>query len=330
MSGRVARTTKDTFASVEDACVANKRTAFTLSFDLDILEPVGETEWGMPMLVIPKKNGAIRTCDDFRELNKWVKRKRYPLPTIKDIFHRRRGYKYMSKIDLTMCYYTYELDDESALYCILVTPLGKYKRKRLPMGLKQSSDWAQASLEESLGDLLRECVEAYIDDCGIFSNTWGDHLQHLDKTFGRLVENGYKVNPTKCEWGVEETDWLGHWITPNGIKPWKKKIQGILAIAPPTHVTPLRSFLGMVNWYRDFWKRRAHVLAPLTALTKLPKKTPLPWSDECQQAFKAIKAIMADVILLATKKLSASLKSSKNSVPFSMAPKSSSVPITKT
>ena len=190
-----------------------------------ILARVGETEWGMPMMVIPKKDGAIRTVDDFRELNKWIKRKSYPLPKIQDIFHRRKGYSYASFLDLTLCYYTYMLDDESSWLCILVTPFGKYRRLRLPMGLSQSPDWAQAAIEEVFieADLLRECVEAYIDDVGVFSNSFDQHLSHLEKTLTCLQENGYIVNPAKCSWCVQEMEWLGHFLTPTGIRPLPKK-----------------------------------------------------------------------------------------------------------
>ena len=268
--------------------------------DLGILEKCQETEWGMPLLVIPKKDGAIRTVDDFRELNRQIKRKQYPLPKIQDIFHRRQGYKFFTKLDLTLCYYNYELDEESSWLCVLVTPLGKYRRKRAPMGCCQSSDWAQGAIESALDDhnLLRDCVEAYIDDVGCFSNSWDEHLAHLDRTFACLVEHGYRINPAKCEWAVEETDWLGHWMTPKGIKPWDKKVQGILAVARPTTVTQLRSFIGMINFYRDAWKKRAEILAPLSKLTKSPKNRPLPWPDEAEQAFLQIKALIAKEVLL--------------------------------
>ena len=93
---------------------------------IGMLAPVGETEWGMPLFAIPKKDGAIRTVDDFRELNKQVIRKKYLLPKIQDIFQRRKNYKFASVLDLTLCYYTYQLEEESTWYCILVTPFGKF------------------------------------------------------------------------------------------------------------------------------------------------------------------------------------------------------------
>ena len=284
-------------------CPQANRTVFKEELDRQeaegTLERVYESEWGMPMFVIPKKNGTIRTVDDMRELNKQIKRKQYPLPKIKDIFHRRRGYKYFTKIDLTQCYYTYELDDESSWLCVLVTPFGKYRRKRLPMGLSQSPDWAQGALEEVLVDLLYECIEAYIDDVGCFSNSWEDHLKHLEQTLSLLQEAGYTVNPSKCEWAVQETEWLGHWLTPDGIRPLPSKIKGILAIAPPTTPKQVRSFLGMVNYYNDSFPRRAEILAPISALSHVsPSAFASHWTTECDEAFKKIKALIAQDVLL--------------------------------
>jgi RNase H-like domain found in reverse transcriptase/Reverse transcriptase (RNA-dependent DNA polymerase) len=188
-----------------------------------------------------------------------------------------------------MQYYTFELDDSSKELCTICMPFGNYRYNRLPMGICQSPDIAQEAME----DLLRqfEEVDVYIDDIGIFSNTWSDHIASLAKILGLLERNNFTLNPLKCEWGVKETDWLGYWLTPTGLKLWKRKIQAILALKRPKTVKQLRSFIGTVTFYRDMFPKRSHILSPLTAL--VGGKGPLKWTPECQQAFVRIKAVMA-------------------------------------
>jgi hypothetical protein len=100
-----------------------------------------------------------------------------------------------------------------------------------------------------------------------------------------LQDNNFTVNPRKCEWAVLETDWLGYWLTPEGVKPWRKKVDPILAIQAPTNPKQLRSFIGSFNFYRDMFRQRSHILAPLTEQSG---RRSITWTKECQESFDQI------------------------------------------
>jgi hypothetical protein len=164
-----------------------------------------------------------------------------------------------------MEYYTFQLDEESQELCTIITPFGKYHYNVLPMGVCQSPNWAQATIEEVLHDLIEKYeLTVYINDIKITNNSWQEHLQAISDVLKCLQDNGFTVNPLKCKWAVQETSFLGFWFTPTGVKPWAKKVQGILNLAPPQNCTEVCAFCGAVTFYWDMFPHCAHLLAPIT------------------------------------------------------------------
>jgi hypothetical protein len=163
------------------------------------------------------------------------------------------------------------------------------------MGVANSPDIFQEKMSTLMAGL--EFVRTYLDDVLVLTTgTWDDHLRKLDVVLHRIANAGLKVNATKSSFGKPEIEYLGFWITRNGIKPLAKKVEAIHAIAPPTNRKQLRRFIGIINYYRDMWKRRSDLLAPLTALCSPNAKW--HWTDVEQKAFDLVKtAISKDVLL---------------------------------
>jgi hypothetical protein len=134
------------------------------------------SEWTSPSFITTKKDGRVRWISNLSQLIKVIKRKQYPLPIITDILHKCSGYKFFTKLDVSMQYYTFELDKESQDLCTIITRFGKYNYLRLLMGLKCSPDIAQAVMENLL--LGIEDADVYIYDVGAFSSDW-DHQVNL-------------------------------------------------------------------------------------------------------------------------------------------------------
>ena len=166
--------------------------------NIGVLERCGRQEWIAGTFIIPKKDASVRWISDFRGLNRALKRAVYHLPRIGDILKRRQNYKYVTKLDISMQYYTFELDEESSNLCTIATPFGVYRYKRLPMGISCSPDISQEIMETVLRGI--DGVEVYLDDCTLFSNNWQEHLELVNKVLSRLQDAGFTINPSKCEY----------------------------------------------------------------------------------------------------------------------------------
>ena len=189
-------------------------------------------------------------------------------------------------------FYHFELDEYSKQLCTIGTPFGKYQYCRLPMGIKCAPDIAQQHMEQTLNDI--DC-EVYIDDIAAFSNSWSDHLNLLKQILSALEEAGFTLNKNKCNWAVKSIDFLGYHLTPIGLQPCEDKIKAILNMSPPTNTKQVRSFIGAVNFYRDLFPRRAHIMAPLTNITG---KQHFVWNEEHQKAFDIMKSIVAADVMM--------------------------------
>jgi len=157
------------------------------------------------------------------------------------------------------------------------------------MGLCNSPDIFQERMYELISDL--EFVQAYIDSLLV-----EEHLEWLELILSRLSEAGLKINANKSHFAVSEIEYLGYWITRDGIQPLPKKVEAIQCIAPPTTQKQVQSSIGLISYYRDMWPKCSEILAPLTHLTS--KDVKFQWMDIEQKALDKMKVVVCCKILL--------------------------------
>ncbi len=177
------------------------------------------------------------------------------------------------------------------------------------MGIAGSPDNFQGKILELMEFL--EYVRVYLDDLLCISKlSLEDHLEKLEEVLKQLCNAELKVNAAKSTFCALKIEYLSYVLTRDSIKPQSNKVQGILTIKPPTGVRQLRHFLGMVQYYPDFWARRSDMLAPLTSLVgecgqtkstkaKGNKKVPWHWDKVHQRALDHVKATIAKDVVLA-------------------------------
>ena len=266
---------------------------------IGVLEQCEPSEWAVPSFAVPKKNNQIRFVTDMRAINARIKRKPFPLPKINSLLQTIGKFDYASALDLNSGYYTIRLTPDASNICTIVMPFGHFRYKRMPMGLATATDHFQHKMSKLMQDL--EFVRVYLDDLLIVSNNgFTNHISKLRQVFTKLREANLKINGPKCDFAVKELEYLGFIVSTHGIRPSLKKIEAIKNLKSPTTMKQLKSFLGMVTYYRDTWQHRSHILAPLTELLKknAGSKKKLLWTNTHEQAFQAAKdAISKDVLL---------------------------------
>lgn len=261
-----------------------------LSYMIDIgaIEPA-QSEWSSPVVLIPKPDGSVRFCIDFRKVNSVTRTDAFPIPRLEDCIDQIGKAQFVTKLDLLKGYWQVPLSDHAKTVSAFVTSHGLYRCLVLPFGMKN----APASFQRLMNQVTvgLDNVVTYIDDLVAYSFSWADHLVHLGQLFERLEEAGLVVNLPKCELGKGQVTYLGHRVGHGEVLPKAAKIQAILDFPVPQTRRQLMRVLGMCGFYRKFVPNFAAITAPLTNL--LRKGVKFSWSEKCQEAFGQVKAILA-------------------------------------
>lgn len=255
--------------------------------DWGLIYPV-ESPHAYPLVCVSKKDGGIRICCDYRKLNEITEADAFPMSVPTDLLYQVANAKYITLLDMFRGYWQIPLDEDAQLCTAFTAPSGQYAWKVMPFGLKNAASTYQRVINGILAP-HRQYACAYIDDVAIYSESWEEHLEHLDKVLSSLDKAGLTLNVSKCRFAQQEVKFLGHIVGSGRHGTDPEKVRAIKEIPAPETKRQLRSFLGLANYYRDYVPEYSKVVLPLTNLTgrRIPQK--LPWDTQAQEAFDQVK-----------------------------------------
>lgn len=223
--------------------------------------------WGAPVLVVKKKDGTMRMCIDYRQLNKVTIKNKYHLPRIDDLFDQLQGARVFSKIDLRSGYHQLKILDSDMLKMAFRTRYGHYEFLVMFFGLTNAPATFMHLMNSVFQPYLDLFVVVFIDDILVYSCSQEEHAQHLGIILQRLREERLYAKFSKCEFLLGSVAFWGHIVSSEGIKVDPKKIEAVQKWPRPSSVTEIRSFLGLACYYRRFMKGFSSIASPITKLT---------------------------------------------------------------
>ncbi|XP_073304087.1 uncharacterized protein [Primulina huaijiensis] len=252
--------------------------------------------WGAPVLFVKKKDGSMRLCIDYRELNKITVKNKYPLPRIDDLFDQLKGAAVFSKLDLRTGYHQLKVRAEDIHKTAFRTRYGHYEFTVMPFGLTNAPAAFMDLMNRVFKPFLDQFIVVFIDDILVYSSNERDHEEHLRIALQTLREKELYAKFKKCEFWLKSVSFLGHVISEAGVSVDPRKVEAITEWPKPKNATDIRSFLGLAGYYRKFVEGFSSIAIPLTKLTQ--KNSKFVWDEGCEKSFQTLKEKLASTPVL--------------------------------
>lgn len=259
------------------------------------IEP-SASPYGAPVFFVKKADGSLRLVCDWRPLNKITTKVQACMPSIDDLFDTVRGAKYFSKLDLMSGYHQVRIKEEDVPKTAINTPFGHYQFRVMGFGLTNAPATFTDLMNRILGPLIRVCVVVFLDDILIYSQSFDEHLRHLDEVLSALAKEKLYCKLSKCEFAFSVLKFLGHVISGTTIKPDPDKLKAVKEWPEPTSVTEVRRFLGFANFFRRFIERYSVMARPLEELTGRYAK--FHWDLPQQSSFADLRTALLSAPVL--------------------------------
>jgi ribonuclease HI len=260
------------------------------------LSTVTYSDWVANIVPVPKKDGKVRMCVDYRDLNRASPKDNFPLPHIDTLVDNTATNVVFSFMDGFSGYNQIKMAEEDKSKTAFVTHWGTFVYDVMPFGLKNAGATYQRAMVTLFHDMIHHEIEVYVDDMIAKSRTAQDHLTDLRKLFQRLKKYQLRLNPNKCAFGVTSGKLLGFIVSGRGIEIDPAKVQAIRSMPAPRTEKEIRSFLGRINYIARFIAQLTATCEPLFKL--LRKDVKIKWTEDCQRAFDKIKEYLLNPPIL--------------------------------
>ncbi len=245
--------------------------------------------YSSPLVVIPKKSGGVRITVNYRKLNKLCELSQLPIPRVDDTLDKLLHGKIYSLFDMKSSFHQITVHRDTIPLTAFITSSGLFEWLKMPQGSAAAPGWFCKVVNEVIKNL--ENVASYLDDLIVFDADPAAHIATMRNLFKRLRKHNLKLSPPKATIGATEADFLGHTISPDGVRPNSDKVAALTKMPMPKTVKQLRALLGGLSYYRKFLPNLAKKIRSLSSLLK--KEAKFVFTDDMESIVRGLLADLA-------------------------------------